>query len=377
MVRKTTSKRLRLNPNFNKTIDTNLNVWSHDENSYEFRFEFYDDECDIPIDLTDAKGRILLLFKNEGDKKHLLDLEIEDETLGLAKFIVPKRTLGYEGIVNAHIYIDFEGKTHDFGNFLFRMKRSAIDENFPQLDTVYVSEFEKALEEMNEILHEFDDFETDVNERLGNITTNIDETETNVLTKLDELDKKIDDKDVAKQSDIDNIVNGELNLLRGTKRFSAPWRLVKGVPIKDSDGLYYFRLKDTYTEWAYIPYDEWEKGEEYIFSCHARSEKDVAFNPKIEVTGSPLWVIPVTSREFKRYEVKFVVDFDNKNGALQLLTRQNTAYVDIKKVKLEKANKSIGWQPHSSEMVDNIDIESLQKQINELKNAILNQGGTM
>lgn len=39
MTNKTTLKRLKLDPYFSKTIETNLNVWSHDINSYEINIK--------------------------------------------------------------------------------------------------------------------------------------------------------------------------------------------------------------------------------------------------------------------------------------------------------------------------------------------------
>lgn len=150
MTNKTTLKRLKLDPYFSKTIETNLNVWSHDQNSYEIKFEFYDHQCDKPIDLTGADMRILL--DHAGSQPKIYPLEIESKVLGLAKFIMPEQIRGCEGKFTAHIYADYPNKTHDFGSFTFYTQLSKIDKSMDGcLDTVYVSEFEKALEKFKEI----------------------------------------------------------------------------------------------------------------------------------------------------------------------------------------------------------------------------------
>lgn len=150
MTNKTTLKRLKLDPYFSKTIETNLNVWSHDQNSYEIKFEFYDHQCNKPIDLTGADMRILL--DHVGSQPKIYPLEIESKVLGLAKFIMPEQIRGCEGKFTAHIYADYPNWTHDFGSFTFYTQLSKIDKSMDGcLDTVYVSEFEKALEKFKEI----------------------------------------------------------------------------------------------------------------------------------------------------------------------------------------------------------------------------------
>jgi len=413
MVRKTTSKRLRLNPNFNKTIDTNLNVWSHDENSYEFRFEFYDDECDIPIDLTGARGRVLLLFKNDGDKKHLLDLEIEDETLGLAKFTVPKRILGYEGTVNAHIYIDFEGRTHDFGNFLFRMKRSAIDEDFPQLDTVYVSEFEKALEEIQEILRKFDgiemgidekikqieqaieqhereveqklnDINASVDDRLTQINNNLDGTEEELNKRIEVIEKDIASNEVVKKDDFINLKEkvdknkiGGVNYLANSSNV-----VVGGVDFEDGSKKEYqaldigntFRNNFDFGDEVTISFDiEAPKGVKTLQIYN--TNKKGPYQIEIKVLSN----VPV-GKSRQSITTK-LIERDNptlSSDWIEFSSNYGTSdWYKITKIKIEKGNRPTDWSPAPEDLATKKDISNLQKQIDNLEKAITTLGGTL
>lgn len=138
--------KLNLNPYFESTIETSSVVWSHDENSYQFNFDFTEYLCDKPFDLTDGKPRILLEFLNDKNAEvQIYPLIIDSEKLGVAHFIIPERVLGYVGDVKASLTIDFSNKSYDLGNFMFKMKKSPIDNKMPQLQ-FYVDEFEKAIE---------------------------------------------------------------------------------------------------------------------------------------------------------------------------------------------------------------------------------------
>lgn len=189
MANKTTLTRLKLDPYFSKTIETNLNVWSHDQNSYEIKFEFYDHQCDKPIDLTGADMRILL--DHAGSQPKIYPLEVESKVLGLAKFIMPKEIRGCEGKFTAHIYADYPNRTHDFGSFTFYTKLSRLDGDLGGcMDEIYVSEFEKALEDIKE-------FKVDINEEISNMKNSINDinqqiTDNNIVDK-NEFETEIND----------------------------------------------------------------------------------------------------------------------------------------------------------------------------------------
>lgn len=188
MTNKTTLKRLKLDPYFSKTIDTNLNVWSHDQNSYEIKFEFYDHQCNKPIDLTGADMRILLDHADSQPK--IYPLEIESKVLGLAKFIMPKEIRGCEGKFTAHIYADYPNKTHDFGSFTFYTKLSRLDGDLGGcMDEIYVSEFEKALEDIKE-------FKVDIDKNINDMKEHFDDKYEKVNSDMNNIKKLINDNNV-------------------------------------------------------------------------------------------------------------------------------------------------------------------------------------
>lgn len=160
---------MKLNPYFESTIETSNVVWSHDENSYQFNFDFTNYLCDKPFDLTDGKPRILLEFLNDKNAEvQIYPLIIGSEKTGVAHFIIPERVLGYVGDVKASLTIDFTNKTYDLGNFYFRMKKSPIDNKMPQLQ-FYVDEFDEALERINEIKDEIENIDFPTKEKIENL----------------------------------------------------------------------------------------------------------------------------------------------------------------------------------------------------------------
>lgn len=158
---KETDMTMKLNPYFKDTLETSNVVWSHDENSYQFNFDFTNFLCDKPFELTDGKLRILLEFlDDENADIQIYPLEIESEKLGQAHFIIPDKILGYVGDVKASLTIDFDDKSHDLGSFYFRMKKSPIDEKMPELQ-FWVDEFDQAFELFK---HGLDEFNEDIAE---------------------------------------------------------------------------------------------------------------------------------------------------------------------------------------------------------------------
>lgn len=193
MPNKIIHKRLKLDPSFSRTIETDYHVWSHDNNSYEMKFEFFDETDKQPIDLTGAKMRVLLHRASVGTQ--IYELNVEDAEKGLANFIIPQGVLGYQGKFHAHLYADFDNKTHDFGNFTFYSHISKIDDDFDgDLNTIYVSEFEKALEEIQEILRKFDGVEMDIDEKIKQIEQAIEQHELEVEQKLNDINTSVDDR---------------------------------------------------------------------------------------------------------------------------------------------------------------------------------------
>lgn len=183
---KETDMTMKLNPYFKDTLETSNVVWSHDENSYQFNFDFTDYLCKNPVELMNSHPRILLEFLNDDcSDKQIYPLIIDSERLGQAHFIIPNKILGYVGDVKASLTIDFDDKTHDLGSFYFRMKKSPIDEKMPELQ-FWVDEFDQAVELFK---HGLDEFNEDIKESNA---------------KVDELKQQIKDNNIVKTNDFND-----------------------------------------------------------------------------------------------------------------------------------------------------------------------------
>lgn len=358
MTNKTALKRLKLDPYFSKTIETNLNVWSHDVNSFEIKFEFYNHECDKPIDLTGADMRILLDHADSQPKVY--PLEIESKILGLAKFVMPKEIRGCEGKFTAHIYADYPNKTHDFGSFIFYTKLSRIDgEMGGCLDTVYVSEFEKALQDIKDKSTQFDNVEEELNKR------------------IDVIEKDIASNEVAKQPEVTAIKKelkdlnfGCTNLLH-RENISNFYYLAPqpGVVSDDKPHSYVVKVEEK-KQYSFKRYDKdfsKDKGDRLRLIFFKNEPK--ANDTGLEIQGT----IDGNIGEITGFEVP-----DGYNYLLLLLSisthkipKDNTFF------KLVEGNRISDWSPSPKDMADKKDIGSLQKQIDELKNAITTLGGTL
>lgn len=95
--------------------------------------------------------------KQKGQYKHLVYKMMKSEQQLQYQFYIPPELLGYEGRVECGVYIDFStGETLDVGYFDFQMRKSMIDGEFKELDTIYVKQFSDALEKIKVIADEYE-----------------------------------------------------------------------------------------------------------------------------------------------------------------------------------------------------------------------------
>ncbi|MBE9390327.1 BppU family phage baseplate upper protein [Vagococcus salmoninarum] len=186
---KETSRKIMLDPFFAGIKDSKLVVWSHDSNSFKIDMEISSNACPLP--LNGATPRILLQFKPD-DQIRIYPLKIESEHQGILSFLIPEEILGFEGEVYAHIYVDFESKSHDLGSFKFCMKQSVIDSEIKELDTLYIKEF---TELVDKIKQQIIDYEREHATLIGNSTREFNEFLKTSQKKIDDMlnsDVKLD-----------------------------------------------------------------------------------------------------------------------------------------------------------------------------------------
>lgn len=134
----------------NDTVSTGFVFYSYAKNSNALEFHFKDQQG-RPVDLLGTKVRLLLIVKDNGEDKEFktLDEEIVTESSlnGIVRYIIPDRLMGYQGIVDGWIYLDFpDGSKTDEVHFKFTIERSKIDQEAPLIRDFYVPLFEEIVD---------------------------------------------------------------------------------------------------------------------------------------------------------------------------------------------------------------------------------------
>lgn len=142
---------LELEPTENRVVQTAAIFWSHDVNTAKIYIELL--RKGTPIILNkDVTVRVMMLFDDENKSEHIYTAKIEDELKGLVSITLEESMRAYVGQVTAGVYLEYGNEERtDNGYFTFSMRRSLIDKDMPELQKLYVSDFEEALEKFKEI----------------------------------------------------------------------------------------------------------------------------------------------------------------------------------------------------------------------------------
>ncbi|MDT2824864.1 DUF2817 domain-containing protein [Vagococcus lutrae] len=207
---------LELEPTENRVVQTAAIFWSHDVNTAKIYIELL--RKGTPIILNkDVTVRVIMLFDDENKSEHIYTAKIEDELKGLVSITLEESMRAYVGQVTCGVYVDYQNEEKtDNGYFTFGMRRSLIDKDMPELQKLYVSDFEKALEKFKEIEKKIEQndviTQTDLDEKTYNKTyideqlsekVNVKDFESATVDFNLELDKKRDKNGKIKRSDMD------------------------------------------------------------------------------------------------------------------------------------------------------------------------------
>ncbi len=142
---------LELEPTENRVVQTAAIFWSHDVNTAKIYIELL--RKGTPIILNkNVTVRVMMLFDDENKSEHIYTAKIEDKLKGLVSITLEESMRAYVGQVTCGVYVDYQNEEKtDNGYFTFGMRRSLIDKDMPELQKLYVSDFEKALEKFKEI----------------------------------------------------------------------------------------------------------------------------------------------------------------------------------------------------------------------------------
>lgn len=138
----------------NDIVSTGFVFYSYAKNSNALEFHFKDQQGQ-PVDLMGTKVRLLLIVREDGEDKEFktLDEEIVTESSlnGIVRYIIPDRLMGYQGIVDGWIYLDFpDGSKTDEVHFKFTIERSKIDDAFLDAGDFYIKDFEEIKNQVNQ-----------------------------------------------------------------------------------------------------------------------------------------------------------------------------------------------------------------------------------
>lgn len=170
------------NPN-----NTGVVFWSHDRGTAKLRMQLVR-KNGIPQSLPEGTTvPIRLMFRSAtaegGYGKHDYLATIEDRVNGIVSIVLEDNILGYVGIVEGSVYIDFpnDRSLDTAGRFTFSIKRSPIDDSTPELEDYYFNGFSQTIDKVEKIIS---DAKTEIDEKVA-------ESETQIDTKLKETNDKI------------------------------------------------------------------------------------------------------------------------------------------------------------------------------------------
>lgn len=198
---------LELEPTENRVVQTAAIFWSHDVNTAKIYIELL--RKGTPIILNkDVTVRVMMLFDDENKSEHIYTAKIEDELKGLVSITLEESMRMYVGQVTCGVYVDYQNEEKtDNGYFTFGMRRSLIDKDMPELQKLYVSDFEKALEKFKEIEKKIEQNDVVTHPELKEYTyekSYISES-INQLNR-EKLDKEIYNKEIATKADEKEII---------------------------------------------------------------------------------------------------------------------------------------------------------------------------
>ena len=187
MVYKTNESIIMIQAEATSPNRTNVVFWSHDRGTAKLRMKLVR-KNGIPQSLPEGTTvPIRLMFRSAtaegGYGKHDYLATIEDRVNGIVSIVLEDNILGYVGIVEGSVYIDFpnDRSLDTAGRFTFDIKRSPIDDSTPELEDYYFNGFSQTIDKIEKILA---DGKQEIEQK-------ITESETQIDGKLKETSNKI------------------------------------------------------------------------------------------------------------------------------------------------------------------------------------------
>ena len=200
-------------------------------------------------------------------------------------------------------------------------------------------------------------------EDLADLTNKVTANTTKIEQNADAI--KLQATKITETSNkIDNLEIGGRNLLLSTQTFQLPfqYRGTATTLVKDSDGFYYTNLRNTFSNYVY-QYLDLKVNQKYTLSLYAKCDSNVTLEVKDDsVNNIVLTYINLDSKDWKLYTSTFVVTKNAAQPKIAFLTRQDTATVYLKKIKLELGDKATDWTPAPEDVDEAINTERTERQ---------------
>lgn len=387
---------LELNPRDNRMIQTGATYWSHDVNTAKINIKLL--RHSEPVILNkDVTVRVMMLFDDENKSEHIYTAKIEDEKAGIVSVILDKNVRSYVGQVICGVYADYgaEQKT-DNGYFTFAMKRSLIDKRMPEMKQYYVSDFEDTLAKMKLANAEFAEVETKLNGRIDVIENEIKTNDIVTKPVFNALEQDFKTFNIGATNRFAyKRINQNINVVGRHVRLEGAWpttiidnqslRSLRLTPGSTYKMRYAFRLDED--PLSNVPHDQLNHGTLALYSgvdsskyptINLGSKSDNVEEAKKMKKGS------VVSRSFEfTMPADISADTDYKIVAYtyRAMTPQGVfvknlagTFIDIQ---IELGSKFTDNQPAFEDLATYQEANALQKQIDDLKKAITNLGGTL
>lgn len=348
---------LELSPKDNRVIQTGATYWSHDVNTAKINIKLL--RHSEPVILNkDVTVRVMMLFDDENKSEHIYTAKIEDGKAGIVSIILDKNVRSYVGQVICGVYADYgaEQKT-DNGYFTFAMKRSLIDKRMPEMKQYYVSDFEDTLAKMKLANAEFTEVETKLNGRIDVIEKDIASNEVVKKSEFDILKSEYDSLDV-----------GVANLVPVmTGKWTNGYYNENGVLESNQD-------HSACTEKISIYSDE------YTIQI---------FGAEHLVTRPNLAIAVISYDKNGNFLQRDRIFLEKNNRNINVLKKsENVGYIKVSipiplpeleniKIKLEQGNIATDFTTAEGDIVKKNDLTEIKKQIDDIKKAITNLGGTL
>lgn len=170
--------------------------------------------------------------------------------------------------------------------------------------------------------------------------------QTVVESQQGKITSLIKETEIIKE-DFNNLQIGGRNLLMSTKTFDSPF-FKKGnisTAVKDIDGFYYVSVINTWSNY-FGQNIQLEKDCKYCISFYAKATSNARLEIKDDGENQViLGTINIDSTTWKLFTMFFTCTNATNMSVISFLTRQNTATISIKKIKLELGNKPTDWTP--------------------------------